>query len=70
MSYVFLTIPLHEHKVACLPVCNDEIAGARPNMNIEVAAYVMAHLHYYTILQNAIHTSLYKIFLFFLKMLN
>ena len=34
------------HKT-CLPISKDEISGARPDMNIEVAAYVMAYLHSY-----------------------
>ena len=30
----------------CSPISYAEIAGARPNMNIKVAAYVMTYLHY------------------------
>ena len=37
---------LHWHKNTCSPISNDEIAGTRPNMNIKVATYIMAYLHY------------------------
>ena len=36
-------IPLLNH-TTCSPICNDDIAGARPNMNIKVAANVMTYL--------------------------
>ena len=33
----------------CSPISYAEIAGAHPNTNIKVAAYVMAYLHYNTL---------------------
>ena len=30
----------------CSPISNDGIARARPNMNIKVAAYIMAYSHF------------------------
>ena len=34
--YPFFIIPLHHYKLTCSPICNDEIAGACPNMNIKL----------------------------------
>ena len=47
ISQVFLFIPFQCRKFTGYPVCNNEIAGARQNMNIKVAAYVMNHLIFY-----------------------
>ena len=41
VSYALLIAP-----ITCSPIFNDLIAGARSNMNIKFAAYVMAYLHY------------------------
>ena len=37
-----ITVPLDYHKIACPSISNNEIAEARPNLNIKVAAYVKA----------------------------
>ena len=44
VSYAFLIVPLHYCKITCSTICNDEIAGARQNMNCKVAAYEMTYL--------------------------
>ena len=40
--------PLYYHKFVCSRICNNEIAGARRNMNIKVAVYDMTYLQDYT----------------------
>ena len=37
---VCITVPLQKRKITCSPIFNDEIARARPNMNIKGIAYV------------------------------
>ena len=32
-------IPLHYHTITCSVISNEKMAGARPNISIEVAAY-------------------------------
>ena len=45
-SILLYNIPVSSlHKITYSPISNDEIAGARSNMNIKAFAYVMAYLH-------------------------
>ena len=40
---------LNMHLSALYSLSKDKIFGARPDMNINLTAYVMTYLHYYTI---------------------